>query len=63
MCRGVTCKTGQKTTRAGCGQHVDQVMKNVPRSQRCEGHVKEKVTGGFFARMFAWPLDQRALTG
>ncbi|WP_166788388.1 hypothetical protein [Cryobacterium sp. TMS1-13-1] len=51
------------TGQAGCGQHVDQVMKNAPRSQRCEGHVKEKATGGFFARMFAWPLDQRAPTG
>jgi hypothetical protein len=26
-------------------------MKGVPRAQRCEGHVKEKSTGGFFARL------------
>jgi hypothetical protein len=51
MCRAITCTTCQKTTWAGCGQHIDQVMQGVPRNQRCEGHVQVKSTGGFFARL------------
>ena len=38
MCRAVTCRTCNKTTWAGCGAHVDQVMAGVPRNQRCPGH-------------------------
>lgn len=53
MCRAVTCKKCQKTTWAGCGQHVDQVMRGVPASQRCRGHEQEKSTNkGFFAKLF-----------
>ncbi|WP_143180333.1 hypothetical protein [Bowdeniella nasicola] len=52
MCRAVTCKKCGKTTWAGCGQHVDQVMANVPKSQQCEGHEKEPAQGGFFSRLF-----------
>ncbi|MFC4554173.1 hypothetical protein [Georgenia faecalis] len=51
MCRAATCTTCGKTTWAGCGQHVDQVMRGVPASQRCPGHTKERGTG-FFARLF-----------
>lgn len=38
MCRQATCRQCGKTTWAGCGQHVDQVMKAVPGSERCPGH-------------------------
>ena len=38
MCRAATCKTCGKTTWAGCGQHVDQVMAGVARADRCQGH-------------------------
>ena len=38
MCRATTCRTCGKTTWAGCGQHVDQVMRGVPAAQRCPGH-------------------------
>jgi hypothetical protein len=51
MCYAVTCKKCGKTTWSGCGQHVDQVMRGVPRAQRCEGHAHEPSTG-FFARLF-----------
>ncbi len=37
MCRAVACKKCGKTTWAGCGQHVDQVMQGVPSAQRCAG--------------------------
>jgi len=53
MCRAVTCRTCGKTTWAGCGQHVDQVMRGVSRNDRCAGHEKEPATGGFFARLFS----------
>ena len=48
MCRAVRCKTCGKTTWAGCGQHVDQVMARVPRADRCAGHPKAERTGGDF---------------
>ncbi len=45
MCRAVTCKTCGKTTWAGCGQHVNQVMAGVPASNRCQGHPKPERSG------------------
>lgn len=54
MCRAVTCKKCGKTTWAGCGQHVDQVMKGVPRADRCLGHENDPKSEkqGFLATMF-----------
>jgi len=52
MCQAVSCRTCGKTTWAGCGQHVDSVMRGVPSSQRCPGHPKAE-KAGFFARMFS----------
>ncbi len=55
MCRPVNCKTCGKTTWAGCGQHVDQVMANVPTSQRCPGHVGPQAAAersSFLSRLF-----------
>lgn len=51
MCRAVTCKKCNKTTWSGCGQHIDQVMRNVPKADRCTGHESGPSTG-FFARLF-----------
>ena len=42
MCRATTCRTCGKTTWAGCGQHVDQVMAGVPRANRCAGHSEAR---------------------
>jgi hypothetical protein len=50
MCYAVTCKKCGKTTWSGCGQHVDQVMRGVPRNQRCAGHAHEP-SSGFFSRL------------
>lgn len=54
MCRSVTCKKCGKTTWAGCGMHVDQVMSGVPRAQRCQGHQNEptRPKKGFMAKLF-----------
>lgn len=53
MCRRATCKTCRKTTWAGCGQHVDQVMAGVARADRCPGHAPapEKASSGWLSRM------------
>ncbi len=52
MCRAVTCRKCGKTTWAGCGQHVESVMRGVPNAQRCRGHENEPREPGFFARLF-----------
>ena len=56
MCRAVTCKQCGKTTWAGCGQHVDQVLRGVPASQRCPGNhpvaPSKQPSSNPFARLF-----------
>ena len=54
MCRATTCRTCGKTTWAGCGQHMDQVMRAVPDAQRCPGHSDDvpAAPSGFLARLF-----------
>lgn len=49
MCRAVDCRTCGKTTLAGCGQHVEQVLGNVPRAGRCPGHAS-RIKGNFWSR-------------
>ncbi len=56
MCRAATCSQCGKTTWAGCGEHVDQVMAGVPREDRCEGHPPADRSGRF-GRLFG--LSQR----
>ena len=46
MCRAVTCKKCGKTTWAGCGQHVNQVLAGVPASRRCTGHASDPAASG-----------------
>lgn len=53
MCRPVSCRTCNKTTWAGCGMHVDQVMAGVPKADRCAGHQAEAGSGsGFLGKLF-----------
>jgi len=53
MCRAVTCRKCGKTTWAGCGQHVDSVLRGVPAADRCPGHQDDRnePTGGFLGRL------------
>jgi Na+-translocating ferredoxin:NAD+ oxidoreductase RNF subunit RnfB len=53
MCQPATCQQCGKTTWAGCGQHVDQVMKDVAPVDRCPGHEQAPTTPGFFSRLFS----------
>ena len=35
MCMRTTCPTCNKPTYAGCGAHIEQVLGDVPKDQRC----------------------------
>lgn len=40
MCRRVECQKCHRPTYAGCGQHVEQVLDDVPTNQRCDCAAK-----------------------
>ena len=52
MCRAVSCRKCGKTTWAGCGQHVDSVLRGVPSSERCPGHEGGEPSTGLFSKLF-----------
>ena len=52
MCRATTCKQCGKTTWAGCGMHVDQVLAGVAESDRCAGHPAQQREGGLLSKLF-----------
>jgi hypothetical protein len=35
MCRRVECRQCARPTYAGCGMHVEQVLGDVPKAERC----------------------------
>ncbi len=52
MCRQVKCRQCSKTTWAGCGQHVNQVMAGVPSSHRCScSSDASAASGGFWGKL------------
>ena len=54
MCAPTTCRQCGKTTWKGCGQHVDDVRRQVPAAQWCAGHADEAPSEpgkGFFSRL------------
>lgn len=53
MCHPTTCRVCSKTTWAGCGSHVEQVMAHVPQEQRCTCTASERgAAGGLLSRIF-----------
>lgn len=49
MCSRITCETCRKPSYAGCGAHVEQVLGNVPKDERCkcrEERAQRKAGGG-----------------
>lgn len=44
MCRRVTCSSCGKPTFAGCGAHVEQVLGDVPASDRCQCRAKKQAS-------------------
>ncbi len=51
MCRRVTCSRCGKATYAGCGQHVEEVLADVPAGQRCRCEPKPEKPGGALRRL------------
>ena len=47
MCRRTTCKRCGKPTWAGCGAHVEMVLGDVPKSERCNCKAAAKQPGQF----------------
>lgn len=52
MCSPITSSACGKITWSGCGQHVEQVMANVPAERRCQGHGDGSFGDQLFATMF-----------
>ncbi|MBX3312808.1 MAG: hypothetical protein KF906_00685 [Actinobacteria bacterium] len=58
MCSRVECPTCHRPTFAGCGRHVEQVLGDVPRDQRCRCAEQTSAapasaprSGGLFGRL------------
>lgn len=41
MCRRVSCGKCGRPTFAGCGAHVEQVLGDVPKAERCQCHLEK----------------------
>ncbi len=61
MCAKTTCGTCKKATWSGCGQHIDQALKGVPKAERCRCRAEASKArpeaasskgGGFLSRLF-----------
>lgn len=42
MCRRIECPKCKKPSYSGCGMHVEQVLGDVPREERCSCREKPK---------------------
>ena len=52
MCTRVTCRACGKATYAGCGRHVDAVLRGVPEDQRCR--CEPARPSGLLATVLGW---------
>lgn len=52
MCRRIQCTTCGKPSFAGCGAHIEQVLGDVPREQRCRCNESDSKGGGLFGKLF-----------
>jgi len=44
MCRRITCPRCHKPSFAGCGAHVEQVLRDVPNAERCSCTAAERAS-------------------
>jgi hypothetical protein len=54
MCRQTTCRVCKKASWAGCGQHKDEVLRGIPKDQRCNCTPADRAAAkkpGFFTRL------------
>lgn len=66
MCRAVKCRSCNKTTWAGCGSHVDDVMRHIPKSERCycdrnapKTTAPQEAGSGWFGKLFGRKADSK----
>jgi len=56
VCTRTVCSTCKKPTYAGCGRHVEQVLGDVPKDERCRCREERAALGeaepSFFERLF-----------
>ncbi len=59
MCRRVSCPSCGKPTWAGCGAHIESVLGDVPKNDRCQcrekasaGQAVAPADGSFFTKLF-----------
>lgn len=45
MCRRIQCSKCHKPTYAGCGMHIEQVLGDVPKEERCRCKEKAATEG------------------
>lgn len=53
MCHQTRCRACKKATWAGCGRHKNEVLRGLPKNERCHCTPSEKAAankGGFLAR-------------
>ncbi len=48
MCSRTTCRTCRKPTWSGCGNHIEQALAGVPKSDRCQCRESGGASGGGF---------------
>ena len=57
MCRRVECSKCGRPTFAGCGAHVEQVLRDVPPAERCRCHEKSVSKADGSAEPKSWLRD------
>jgi len=59
MCTRVSCSDCGKPSYVGCGRHVEQVLGDVPKAERCrcreDAGAEAKPERSLFERMFGKP--------
>ncbi len=51
MCHRTTCRTCRKPTWSGCGNHIEQALAGVPKSERCQCGAGSSAGGGLFSKL------------
>ena len=52
MCSKTKCRKCGKASWSGCGHHIEEVLRGVPESDRCQGHHNDPKSKGLLARLF-----------
>ncbi len=54
MCRRIECSKCHKPTFAGCGAHIEQVLGDVPKADRCHCREERAAEAGEQADKTIW---------